>query len=206
MRPGRANMPASASLKKIANRDARPRDFLRGGDGDCVRRLQLATCQSSDIGQTPVDDVNSAARAIRDLFVVRDDHERQAFFVQLFEQIEQVGRCFRIQVAGRLVAKQQARRTNKGPGNRHALLFAAGELGRQEVGAVAEADPLDRRQCPGFAVPRGCLPIDFGQHHVFETVRYGSRWNDWKTKPMRWLRRPARWPSLSVLVSMPSNR
>ena len=38
------------------------------------------------------------------------------------------------------------------------------------------------------------------------TVRYGRRWNDWKTNPMRWLRTPARCPSVREVVSTPSSR
>ena len=50
----------------------------------------------------------------------------------------------RVEVAGRLVAEQQARRADQRARDRDALLLAAGELDRQEVGAVGDADALER--------------------------------------------------------------
>ena len=78
----------------------------------------------------------------------------------------------RVELAGRLVGEHQDRLLHQGPGDRHALLFAAGKLVRAVVEPLTQADlrqqidaplPLLGRSPPGaetaparFRGPSGC--------------------------------------------------
>ncbi len=52
------------------------------------------------------------------------------------EAVEDEIRRGRVEVAGRLVGEQQARRVGDGAGDRHPLLLAAGKLARPVLGAL----------------------------------------------------------------------
>ena len=93
-----------------------------------------------------------------DLGVVGHDHEGlAAFAVEAAEEREHVGSPRRVEVAGRLVAEDEAGPIDERSGDRHALLLAAGELVRAVPGAVGQADEIERSQrrgpAPGAAVP-----------------------------------------------------
>ena len=71
-----------------------------------------------------------------------DQQQRRRQFALELEQ--QAGDFFpgaRIEIAGRLVGKQQAGTRSQRAGKRHALLLAAGKLNRIMAGAVGQADP-----------------------------------------------------------------
>ena len=59
-----------------------------------------------------------------------------------------------VEIAGRLVRQQQRRLGDQGPGDRDALLLAAGQLGRIAVGLLGEADAGE--QVAGLG---GCLVL-----------------------------------------------
>ena len=81
----------------------------------------------------------------------------------------------RVEVAGRLVAEQQARRADQRAGDRHALLLAAGQLRRQEVGAVGDADPVERGERALAAALARPAAVDLRQHHVLEHRAVGEQ-------------------------------
>ena len=115
-----------------------------------------------------IDDVNAARGTAGDVLVMRDDNDRQTFLVQTFQAVEDVRRTLRVEVAGGFVAQQQAGRADKGPRNRDALPFAAGQFARQEVDAMRQADPFDRGQ---RAVPSAAgrpAAVHLRQHHVLK--------------------------------------
>ena len=62
--------------------------------------------------------------------------------MQLVEQAHHVRARSGIEVARRLVRQQQGRPAGQRPRNRHALLLAAGKLGRLVIHAVKQADAL----------------------------------------------------------------
>ena len=53
-----------------------------------------------------------------------------------------------VEIAGRFIGKQDVRLGGKGPGQGYTLLFAAGELPRIVMQALAQADSL--KQCAGL--------------------------------------------------------
>ena len=64
--------------------------------------------------------------------------------VDLLEQVHDLARHQRIEVAGRLVGEQEARLAGERARDRDALLLAARELRRQVLHARGEADELQR--------------------------------------------------------------
>jgi len=70
-----------------------------------------------------------------------------------------------VEIAGGLVGEEDAWPVHEGAGQGHALLFAAGKLGRVVATPGAEANRLERRMCP---VSRRVIAFQLQrQHHVF---------------------------------------
>jgi hypothetical protein len=61
------------------------------------------------------------------------------------------------------------------PGDRDALLLAAGQLGRLVVDAIAEPEPLERRAGASDAVAPSDALVEEGSRDVVERVVRGSR-------------------------------
>ncbi len=104
--------------------------------------------------------------------IVRDDHEGDAV---LGGEFHEDGHDFRavagVEIAGGLVGKEDFGFVDNGPGDGHALLFAAGKLGREVIGAIGETDPAKSLQC-GF---RGVVSGDgTGDGDVFESGEFGK--------------------------------
>ena len=77
--------------------------------------------------------------------IVRDHDDRLAVLaVERLQQVEDLVAGLAIEVAGRLVAEQQRRVGDDRARDADALLLAAGELPRVVLGAVGEADDLQR--------------------------------------------------------------
>ena len=90
-------------------------------------------------------------RALGQFQVVRDEHEAEQFRpLQLLEQIDDVGLGVFVEIAGRLVGKQQRRRIDERTGNGDAALLAAGHAAGIRIGAVPQ--PHTREQIVGARV------------------------------------------------------
>ena len=76
-----------------------------------------------------------------------------------------------VERAGRLVAEQDVRPLGDGAGDGHALLLAAGELGREVVQPVAEADQVERL----LRRPSGRAAISVTSATFSRAVRLGMR-------------------------------
>ena len=88
--------------------------------------------------------------------------------VGAFEQLHDIEGHIRIKVAGRLVGQQHQRINHQGPGHRHALLFAAGELRGEVAETMFEADLLEDL-INLFADFNAPSPLDFqGEGDIFE--------------------------------------
>jgi hypothetical protein len=106
--------------------------------------------------QAAVADGDRACASLRHRWVMGSDHNgRPGAFMQVVEQVEDGCAGDAVQVAGRLVGNQQRRVVDQSTRDRDALLFAAGQLGRQSIGAVAQAD---RTQEGGSAVEQFPFP------------------------------------------------
>src|SRR3954469_16734258 len=81
-------------------------------------------------------------RACGDGGIVRDEDDRLVVRGQLFEDGDDVGAGFLIEVAGRLVGEDQRRIVDERSGDGDALALAAGELVRTMLGALLQTDAL----------------------------------------------------------------
>lgn len=100
--------------------------------------------------------------------VVRDDQQGQPVGVQHVQQGQYGARRSGVQVPGGLVAQQQRGFGDQGAGDGHALALAARHPGREMAGAVAEADPLQRRTGPVGALRARDAVVDHGEADVLQ--------------------------------------
>ena len=88
-----------------------------------------------------------------------------------------------VQVAGRLIRKQDARPVDEGAGQRHPLLLATGELHREMSAPVTEADlPEEFTGSPGHSASPPKLQR---HHHVFKRRQGGNEVKTLEDKPHR---------------------
>jgi hypothetical protein len=127
-------------------------------------------------------------------FVVGHQHQGgAAFLVEFEQQVADALAGVAVEVAGGFVGKQHVRFGGERAGNRHALLFAAGELARRVGQALAQADALSNSVARSRASLRPSSSS--GSMTFSRALRLSSNWNDWKTKPTCSARMRARWSS-----------
>ena len=101
-----------------------------------------------------VDEHQGTFRPPGDFGIVRDEDHSQAF---LLIEFAKEGHDFpagaRVEVAGRLVAKQDRRPVDQGSGNRDALLLAARKLILLVVETVAQPHPFEQFSSPALPLP-----------------------------------------------------
>jgi hypothetical protein len=118
-------------------------------------------------------DSRISARTIQRL-VVGHQHERALVLaVEREQELDDLRPGGGVEVAGGLVGQDEPRPQRQGPGDRHALLLAAGELGGVVVGAVGE--PHGRKELAGpveRAGPAGQLQR---HRHVLERGERGDQ-------------------------------
>ena len=111
------------------------------------------------LGQPAVVHLQNSVGVGGGVLVVRDeDHGRAVATGQLGQEREDLGACFGVEVAGRLVGEQQARLADDRTSDRDALLLAAREALDQLCAAPREADfgeCLSRPVRPLWSVGRG---------------------------------------------------
>ena len=77
--------------------------------------------------------------------VVRDEHDRRPrFAVERLEQLDDARAGVAVEIAGRLVGEEDARRVGERARDGDALLLAAGELRREVIEPVAEPDAREQ--------------------------------------------------------------
>ena len=105
--------------------------------------------------------------------IVRDDDHRQPLLaVETAKQRDHVLAGAAVEVAGRLVAHEDRRAVDERPGDRHALLLAAGELGGMVVEPVGQADALERLTGTFAPLAGGDPPgIDHRQFDILQRRR-----------------------------------
>jgi hypothetical protein len=129
--------------------------------------------------------------------------------IECFEQVDHLFAGVAVEVAGRLVGQNQRRLHDGGAGDGDALALAAGKLVRLVVGAVFQAEILERLGDAALALGWAAMPARvIGSAMFSAAVRRGTRWKLWKTKPIRVLRtvRPARRATGSSRRGLPACR
>ena len=118
--------------------------------------------------------------------IVRDHDQRHAAGVELLQQAHHLVAGGAVEVAGRLVGQHQGRLHDGGAGDGHALALAAGELVGPVLGAVGQAEVVERAaHALRRARAAACRPASSAARCSRRRVSRGTRWKLWNTKPMR---------------------
>ena len=153
------------------------REFGSSPDAEPLRRGGAAVA-----ADPPVADLDDPVAGLCHRRVVGDQEQRRvAAAVQIVQQTDDRFTGGAIEIAGRLVGEQEAGLAGEGPGKRHPLLLAAGELGRIVCHPGGKADrgqPLaGTRQGVGgvgqFERQRDVFQGGHGRHQV-EVLKYDT--------------------------------
>src|SRR5262245_54351513 len=97
----------------------------------------------ADIGlDAAVAQADDAASPLGDVVLVSDHDDGLTGLVELAQHLHDLVAGVRVEIAGRLVGEDDVRVVDQRPGDRNALLLAAGELHRPVVEPVAQANQL----------------------------------------------------------------
>ena len=88
--------------------------------------------------------LDDALAVLRDVRLVRDQHDRDALIVQLLEERHDLDRHVAVEVSRRLVGEQQRRARHERARDRDALLLTARQLARMVIEPIAEPDAPQR--------------------------------------------------------------
>jgi hypothetical protein len=117
----------------------------------------LATCQKHDA----VSDLIGEAKLMG-----RNDHRQAVFDGEPLNDFQDFSHEFGVERRGRFIEEEHPRVRRKGACDCHALLLAAGQMPRQGIGAMAQADALEQLMRPLVGVS--------GRHAVHPSKRTGD--------------------------------
>jgi hypothetical protein len=131
--------------------------------------------------------IRRGQRAASDGSWVTDHHRDPAIPVEGQEQAQDVIRGLTIKVAGGLVGEQQRWLAHQSASNGDAPLSSRELIGTMRP-TVGKPDTIKGNHSR-FATTRPfSAAIEQWQRHLSSAEGLGNKWNDWKTKPIRWLR------------------
>lgn len=129
-----------------------------------------------------VAEADHALRMLGEPEVVRDDDHRGAgLLVELVEQGDDLRARRAVEIARRLVGKQDARLVGEGAGDGHALLFAARELAGEVVQTVAE--PHARQQVARLLAGVAAAPELQRDLHILLSGERGNKLKRLENEP-----------------------
>jgi membrane peptidoglycan carboxypeptidase len=134
-------------------------------DGECSDRRSVGEDVVA-FGELAVPDGDGPFGAVGDLVVVGDHQDGQALGVQLVDGRQDLVGGLGVEVAGGLVAKQQARLGCQGARDGDALALTARQGRRQGVEAVAEVDQFELLAGDRFALAARDALVDQGHGDV----------------------------------------
>ena len=108
-----------------------------------------------------------------DVQFVGDHDDGHALVVELLEHAHDLDAGAAVEIAGRLVGEQQGGLVGERAGDGDALLLAAGKLVRLVVGAVGQADRVQRLQGP-LALARSGQALAGVEHRQFDILQRGG--------------------------------
>src|ERR1051325_9584724 len=129
-----------------------------------------------DLHHAAILERHAAVHPLRQLHVVGgDDGGQPGCAYELGKRVEDMARGARVEVAGRLVREQDARRIGNRSRDRDALLLAAGELRRPMLQPLLEAE-IAEQLVGALARFAARQPADhLRQHHVFDRRELGQQ-------------------------------
>src|SRR5215208_350803 len=152
-------MPSAVSAVRIPlRRSARTamanvfhRDMVVSSGAERVRRgfgverhelvLREAPCGDRGVAaHATVAERHDSCAVLRNIGLVRDQHDREALRVQPLEDAHDLDARARIQIAGWLVGEEPRRLVHERAGNGDALLLTAGQLVRMMIEPLPQAD------------------------------------------------------------------
>jgi hypothetical protein len=108
--------------------------------------------------------------------LVADHHHGHAGGGQVPHDVQDLVDHLRVQGRGRLVEQQQLGLHGQGPGDRHPLLLAARQLGRELAGLVLDPDPGQQLAGPALGLLPGlAADLDRAQGDVVEHALVGEQ-------------------------------
>src|SRR5437588_2265832 len=139
------------------------------------RRSMVTSCVLVAYDLAPVDGHDPAPHHVHDLAVVGRHEHCRAAGVDLQQQLDDLPRGGRVQVAGGLVGEEDQRVMDQRPGDRHPLLLAAREL-VGTLGLLAlQADDAQHLLDLGTQVAKGALCDPEREGHVLEDGQVGEQ-------------------------------
>jgi hypothetical protein len=129
----------------------------------------------TDVGRdVPIAERDDSLGVGGDVRLVRHQHDRDPLrFVQLPKDPEDLDRSLGIEVAGRFVGEDQRGSIHERPGDCDPLLLAAGELVRNVLLSVREADGRQRLTRAGALLGKRQIAVEERQLDVLERARPG---------------------------------
>ena len=128
-----------------------------------------------------MDELDAAIHKAADHRRMRDDEDGVSGGVKLPQQVQNNLLVGLVEISRGLVGENQFRLIDQRARDRHALLLAAGKFRGQMRKAVSQAHALqDAAACASSVMLwKYCASMTFSS-----AVRYGTKWNCWKMKPI----------------------
>ena len=181
-----------------------PPEVAAGRAAPPVRRSQLFA-----IDDHAVVDVDDPPGMPGHGGVVGDQDDRDAVrLVELLEHAQDLLARAGVEVARGLIGEQQRRTVHQGPGDRHALLLAAGKLGRLVVQPVLEPDPAEHLlgPLPGLALGEVSAVYDKRHGHVLQGAGARQQVEVLEDETQLVVPHQGRWSAESRDISCPSSQ
>ena len=142
--------PATRTNTELFMQPPRPRARASSSSGS--RRQQLPQVRRGVVPilhrlvalDASVSHFDDALRVLRDVRLVRHEHDRDALFVQLLKERHDLDRHVAVEISRRLVGEQQRRLGDERSRDRHALLLPARQLARLVIQTIAESHASQR--------------------------------------------------------------
>src|SRR6266704_3061510 len=115
-----------------------------GGSGALEHRIILAN--------SPVAEDQHTLRVLRDIVLVRDQHNGQSFVVQALEDLHDLDRGPTVEIAGGLIGEENRRVVHQRASDRHPWLLSSGHLRWKVFRAVGKSDHGQRIGGPFVAL------------------------------------------------------
>src|SRR5262249_34125332 len=103
-----------------------------------------------------------------DVVLVGDQYDRKSLIIQVLKNLHHLDGGAAVEVPCRLVGQHVGGTIDQSTRNRHTLLLTTGELGREVVSTVTQADHLKRLHCPLVALGFVNARVESWQFHVLK--------------------------------------
>jgi hypothetical protein len=135
-----------------------------------VARLNLL-CGHAVLDDLTIKQVHGAIRVLREPLIMSDHANRGATLMQFAQQLHHRFAIPRIEIASRLIGKQNRRPAGKRARDGDTLLLTTGELTREMFASMRHAYPLKSFRHQRFAVAGAHAAIGERQFHILKNAK-----------------------------------